>query len=590
MSATGSLYVGDLNDDVTEGVLFETFKVVGPIISIRVCRDAVTRRTLGYAYVNFSNPVDAERALETLNYAEVKGRNVRLMWSQRDPALRKSGAGNVFIKNLDSTIDNKVLAETFSAFGNILSCKVVCDAQGVSRGYGFVHFESEESAKDAIQRVDGMLLNEKKVFVGPFVKRQSRLNETLGNFTNLYVKELALDIDADMLREKFSKFGEVTSTCAKKHPKLDKVYGFVNFAEHKEAVQAVEAWHDQEVEGVSDGKLYVQRAMRRSEREQLLRRQLLDTKAKRQFPPGNNLYVKNLEEHMTDADLRAQFAVFGEINSACVMKDKENGSSRGFGFVCFATADASNKALSEMNGKMVGTKPLYVNVAQRKEVRRSMLELQYAQRSRGPQPSPGQFGAYPFQPGYGGFYGYGARPPGAFGSRTGQPMGYPGAPPGMRRPGASRGGGGGWPTHSSRGGGGPPMSSRGKQPGYPPRPGMPGMGMGMPFNQMGMMPMGNPPMPGQRRTPQHQPADANPEPLTAENLAAMSPEQQKNALGEQLYHKISGLQPSQAAKITGMLLEMDVSETLNLLESPDLLNSKISEALAVLRAHEQALQ
>ena len=74
--------------------------------------------------------------------------------------------------------------------------------------------------------------------------------------------------------------------------------------------------------------------------------------------------------------------------------------------------------------------------------------------------------------------------------------------------------------------------------------------------------------------------------LTAAALAAAPQPQQKQMLGERLYPLIQAQQPELAGKITGMLLEMDNSELLLLLDSQESLSEKISEALKVLEEHE----
>ena len=208
--SSASLYVGDLLPEVNEGLLFEIFNAVGPVASIRVCRDAVTRRSLGYAYVNYHQVSDAERALDSMNFTDIKGKPCRIMWSQRDPSVRRSGVGNIFVKNLHEGIDNKQLYDTFSLFGNILSCKVVTDkATGLSKGYGYVHYETNEAAMSAIDKLDGMLIDGKEVQVGIFTRRDNRPDATA--FTNCFIKNIPYEWDDKKLEDEFSKFGEISS-------------------------------------------------------------------------------------------------------------------------------------------------------------------------------------------------------------------------------------------------------------------------------------------------------------------------------------------------------------------------------------------
>merc|ERR1719199_1104453 len=174
-------------------MMYEIFNAVGPVASIRVCRDSVTRKSLGYAYINFHNVTDAERALDTLNYSQIKGRSCRLMWSQRDKAVRDSAAGNIYVKNIDVNIDNKALYDTFSLFGNILSCKVASFPDGKSKGYGFVQFETDENAAAAVERVNGMKIGEQVVEVLPYEKQEEKKKEE--GFKNLYIKSFPKEWD-----------------------------------------------------------------------------------------------------------------------------------------------------------------------------------------------------------------------------------------------------------------------------------------------------------------------------------------------------------------------------------------------------------
>ena len=94
--------------------------------------------------------------------------------NERNGTGKSNGVWRVFVKNLDRTIDSKILVQTFSAFGRILSTKVVRDEQGVSMRYGYVVFLNEDDANTAIQEANGMLMGDRNVIVEKFLPKKDR--------------------------------------------------------------------------------------------------------------------------------------------------------------------------------------------------------------------------------------------------------------------------------------------------------------------------------------------------------------------------------------------------------------------------------
>jgi polyadenylate-binding protein len=296
----------------------------------------------------------------------------------------------------------------------------------------------------------------------------------------------------------------------------------------------------------------------------------------------------------------------------------ENGRSKGFGFVCFSAPEEATKAVTDMNGRIVGSKPLYVALAQRKEDRKNHLASQYMQRLTTTRMQNQQINQVFSNPAGPGIY-----LPAAM--QNAATRFYPtaasfGAPvrPQPRWPAQARAQvpANTYQNYQMVNAGQP----RARLP-YNPNSAAAMMrttptGVRMNYNPMANMRMptvinGNlgapqqqmqrPPQMQQKYRPQAVPAQSGvnqtipnaqainvpgQEPLTTGMLAAAQPQEQKQMLGERLYPLIHSMHPEWAGKITGMLLEIDNAELLHMLDSRESLKAKVDEAVVVLQAHQ----
>merc|ERR1719502_1864508 len=251
------------------------------------------------------------------------------------------------------------------------------------------------------------MLKDKIVYVGKFKRKAERELEdgsTERKFTNIFVKNLDENVTEEELKEQFGAFGEITSLALMTNEEgKSKGFAFINYEGMDAARAAVEEKNGVELKGKA---MYVGRAQKKSERTAELKEKFDKIKQERiNKYQGVNLYVKNLDENLEDAAFKEASEPYGQITSCKIMRD-DKGNAKGFGFVCYTTNEEASKAVTEMNGKILASKPIYVALAQRKEQRRAQLEAQIAQRVQASrmQGTPGMPGMYTPVQGPGIFY------------------------------------------------------------------------------------------------------------------------------------------------------------------------------------------
>jgi len=431
----GSVYVGDLNPDVTEKDLLDVFKTCGNVRSVRIPRDLQSNKSLCYGYVNFDSMEAANKAVTELNGVRIRGKKpCRVMHQEHDSSKRNSPDGKIFVKGLKDEVDTRTLQGFMSQYGDIYSCVVKTDAEGASLGYGFCQFQNPADSKKAIEDTSDRkpaLGEECSVcaFLPPDQRPSSR-----DRYTNVYIKGFDRFATEQVVKDLFKDCGEVTSWFFPEGPSAEedgagglRGFCFANFKDHETAHKVVAKFEtadpivwvnhvpqDAEAskkmieehpdgkypEGVFVGKIFASRAMSKDERIKLLSKD-----HPKNFPAVDEkrcVFVRGVQPDMTEEDLVEFFSKFGELDTIMrgdkqvpnvhIPRNKETGNSiRGFAYVTFKSAEDCSKACANIEGVCKGHR-LQINLATSKNARK-MMELSGA----GPQGAGQMFMLSPAQ-------------------------------------------------------------------------------------------------------------------------------------------------------------------------------------------------
>ncbi|KAJ2058399.1 Spliceosome-associated protein 49 [Coemansia sp. S146] len=170
-----SVYIGNLDDRVTDELIWELMVQAGPVVNVHLPKDRVTQSTQGYGFCEFQSAEDADYAVKVMNMVKLYGKPMRVNKSANDRRLMDVGA-KLFIGNLDPDVDEKLLFDTFAAFGPVVqNPKIARDASsGNSKGFAFVAYATFEAADAAIEAMNGQYLANKPVSVNYAFKKDAK--------------------------------------------------------------------------------------------------------------------------------------------------------------------------------------------------------------------------------------------------------------------------------------------------------------------------------------------------------------------------------------------------------------------------------
>ncbi|KAF8082630.1 hypothetical protein N665_0817s0005 [Sinapis alba] len=249
-SEKNTIWIGDLHHWMDENYLNLSFSSAGEIVSVKVIRNKHSGLSEGYGFVEFLSHDVADKVLKKFNgtYMPNTDKPFRLNWASFSTSEENEHELSIFVGDLAPDVTDSLLYNTFSEiYASVKATRVVIDAHGRSKGFGFVRFSDVNERKKAMKEMHGVKCSNRAMRIGPATPKETTSFPQQGMYTTngattcpsrdatIFVGGLDSSVTSEDLKQPFSAYGEIVSV----NIPLGKDCGFVQFVNRKNAEEAL---------------------------------------------------------------------------------------------------------------------------------------------------------------------------------------------------------------------------------------------------------------------------------------------------------------------------------------------------------------
>ncbi|XP_048512157.1 ELAV-like protein 3 isoform X7 [Athalia rosae] len=329
-----NLIVNYLPQTMTQEEIRSLFSSIGDVESCKLIRDKLTDvcmvagQSLGYGFVNYHRPEDAEKAINTLNGLRLQNKTIKVSYAR--PSSEAIKGANLYVSGLPKNMAQQDLENLFSPYGRIITSRILCDNMtGLSKGVGFIRFDQRVEAERAIQELNGTIpKGSTEPITVKFANNPSNNNKAIpplaAYLTPQATRRFGGPIHHPTGRFRYIPLSPLSST------------GKTMLAINK----GLQSRYSPLAGDLLANSMLPGNAMNGS---------------------GWCIFVYNLAPETEENVLWQLFGPFGAVQSVKVIRDLQTNKCKGFGFVTMTNYEEAVVAIQSLNGYTLGNRVLQVS-------------------------------------------------------------------------------------------------------------------------------------------------------------------------------------------------------------------------------------